>query len=243
VTLLSIEDVCQIYRHGRGERVVLREVSLAVAAGELVAVLGSRRSGRTTLLRLAAGLERPDEGRVYFDGHDLATTRGRVLGREIGFVQTHFDPALGGTVIEQVSAGALAQDQDSATAKRAAREMLARVGVEGLDNLPAHELDGAESVRVGIARALTSSPRLLVVDEPTNGVEPLERDPIMALLRSIANEGIAVLMTTGDATALSVDRVLTIGEGELRGSATPSEGTVVPLHRSIPHVAKSERAG
>jgi ABC-type lipoprotein export system ATPase subunit len=243
VSLLSIERVSRHYRHGRGERVVLRDVSLAVAAGELVAVLGARRSGRTTLLRIAAGLERPDEGRVCFDGDDLATTRGTVLGRKIGFVQTHFDPALGGSVIEHVNAGALAQRRDSATATRAGREMLARVGGDGLGNLPARELDGVESVRVGIARALIGSPRLLVVDEPTNGVQPLERDPIMALLRSIANEGIAVLMTTGDATALSVDRVLTIGEGELRGSATPFEGTVVPLRRPLPDVAESERAG
>ena len=243
VSLLSIERVSKRYRHGRGERIVLKEISLAVAPGELVAVLGRRRSGRTTLLRLAAGLELPDEGRVCFDGNDLARTRSKVLGRDIGFVQTHFDCAVGGTVIEHVGAGALAQDRDFSMAKRNGREMLTRVGVDGLDNLPAHELDAAESVRVGIARALIGSPRVLVVDEPTNGVEPLERDPIMALLRSIGNEGVAVLMTTGDATALSVDRVLTIGEGELRGSATPTEGKVVPLRRSVSQVAESERAG
>jgi putative ABC transport system ATP-binding protein len=244
MSLLSIEQVSKRYRHGRGEHVVLKEVSLAVDPGELVAVLGRRRSGRTTLLRLAAGLELPDEGRVRFNGHDLAGTRSKVLGKDIGFVQTHFDCAVGGLVIDHVAAGVLAQDQDSSTARRNAREVLARVGTDGLDNLAAHELDAAESARVGIARALICSPRLLVVDEPTNGVEPLDRDPIMALLRSIANEGIAVLMTTGDATALSVDRVLSIGEGELRGNAMPVDATVVPLRRSVRQVTvESERAG
>jgi len=74
-------------------------------------------------------------------------------------------------------------------------------------------------------------------------VEPLERDPVMALLRSVANEGVAVLMSTGDATALSVDRALSIGEGELRGNAMPAQATVVPLRRSVRQVAEAERAG
>lgn len=238
MSLLSIERVSRRYRHGRGERVVLNEVSLAFDPGELIGVWGRRRSGRTTLLRLAAGLDLPDGGLVRFNGSDLAAVRNKVLGSEIGYVQTHFDCAVGGLVIEHVAAGALAQDQDSEEANDRARQMLARVGADGLENLPAHELDVAESVRVGVARALIGSPRLLVVDEPTNGVEPLERDPILVLLRSIANEGIAVLMTTGDATALSgVDRALSIGEGELRGK----EATVVPLRRSVRQV--SEHAG
>jgi ABC-type ATPase involved in cell division len=244
MSLLSIEQVSKRYRHGRGERVVLKQISLAIDPGELVAVKGRRRSGRTTLLRLAAGLELPDDGRVRFKGGDLTAVRSKVLGRDIGYVQTHFDSAVGGLVVDHVAAGALAQDQDSAAAGNRAREVLARVGADGLDNLPAHELDAAESVRVGIARALVCSPQLLVVDEPTNGVEPLERDPIMALLRSIANEGVAVLMTTGDATALSgVDRALSIGEGELRGSTTPAEGTVVPLRPVRQAAVESERAG
>jgi ABC-type multidrug transport system ATPase subunit len=230
VSLLSIEGVGKRFSHGRGERVALRDVSLALEAGELVAVLGGRRSGRTTLLRVASGIEPPDDGVVRFDGADLAAVRNEVLGRDIGFVQTHFNSAVGRLVGEHVAAGALARDQPSPVARRRAREVLARVGVEGLDGLPAQELDAAESVRVGIARALIASPRLLVVDDPTNGVGVLDRDPILGLLRSIAREGVAVLMTTGDATALAgVDRALAIGGGELRGEVASEDATVIPL--------------
>jgi ABC-type multidrug transport system ATPase subunit len=231
--LLSIEHVGKRFRHGRGERVALKDVSLVLEPGEMVAVLGGRRSGRTTLLRVAAGLDLPDEGVVRFDSRDLRDTRDRVLGREIGYVHTHFPSTVGKLVIDHVMAGLLAADKCSSVARHHAREIMVRAGVEGLDDLDAKELDGAEGMRVGIARALVASPRLLVVDDPTSGVDLLDRDPILGLLRSIANEGVAVLMTTGDATALSgVDRALAISDGELRGDVVPEDATVIPIHRS-----------
>jgi ABC-type multidrug transport system ATPase subunit len=233
MSLLSIEHATKRYRRGRAERVAIKDASLEIEPGELVAVWGARRSGRSTLLRVAAGIESPEEGIVRFEGRDLARHRDSVLGRRIGYCQTCFSPTDGGLVVEHIAAGLLAQRASPTHARRRAQDMLARVGAARCARLQCHELDGAEAASVAIASALVTAPALLVIDEPTNGVDLLERDPLLALLRSIANEGTAVLMSTGDAQGLAgVDRALLIDNGELRGDAKPSQADVVPLRRA-----------
>ena len=233
MSLLSVEHVTKRYRRGRLERIAVRDVSLDIESGELVAVWGARRSGRSTLLRIAAGIEPPEDGRVVFEGRDLARSRNGVLGRRLGYCQTSFSAAGHGLVVEHVAAGLLAQRASPKDARRRGQELLFRVGADHCSGLECHELDGAELVRVAIATALITSPTLLVIDEPGSGVELLERDPLLALLRSITNEGTAVLMSTGDAQGLSgVDRALSIDNGELRGELAPMQAHVVPLRRA-----------
>lgn len=228
MSLLSIEHVTHRYRRGRVERVALRDVSLDVEVGELVAVRGERRSGRSTLLRVAAGIELPEEGFVSFEGRNLARCRNSILGTRVGYCQTSFSSVEGGRVVEHVASGLLAQRMAPRSACRHAEKMLARVGVEDCAEREPYELDGAELVRVAIARALITEPDMLVIDEPTNGVGLLQRDPLLATLRSVANDGFAVLMCTGDASDLTgVDRAMSIYEGELHGV----EAQVVPFHR------------
>jgi ABC-type cobalamin/Fe3+-siderophores transport system ATPase subunit len=241
MSLLSIEHVTKRFQRGQLERVAVRDVSLEIEQGELVAVWGTRRSGRSTLLRIAAGIESPEEGTVTFEGRDLARWRNSVLGRRIGYCRTSFSSADGGLVIERIAAGLLAQQASPTRARRRAQEMLVRVGAEHCAQFQCHELDGAELVRVAIASALATAPVLLVIDEPTNGVDLLERDTLLALLRSVASEGIAVLMSTGEAHGLSgVDRALSIDNGELRGDIAPREASVVPLRRTTRRVDVSE---
>jgi ABC-type multidrug transport system ATPase subunit len=231
MSLLSIANVTKRYRRGRLERVAVRDVSLDIEPGELVAVWGARFSGRSTLLRVAAGIESPEEGTVSFEGHDLAQCRDSVLGRRIGYCQTGFSSSRRDLVIEHVAAGLLAQRVSPKQTRRRGQELLFRVGAEDCARLRCHELDGAELARVALASALATKPALLVIDEPTSGVDVLQRDPLLALLRSIANEGTAVLMSAGDAQGLSgVDRALTIYKGELQ--AEPPQARVVPLRRA-----------
>jgi putative ABC transport system ATP-binding protein len=233
MSLLSVEGVTKRYRRGRLERVAIRDVSLDLEQGELVAVWGPRFSGRSTLLRIAAGIESPEEGTVTFEGRDLTRIRNRVLGRRIGYCHTAAASAQHGQVIEHVAAGLLAQRALPRQARRRGQELLFRVGAEHCARLECHELAATEVVRVAIASALVTAPALLVIDEPTSGVDLLERDPLLALLRSIANEGTAVLMSTGDAQGLSgVDRALSIDAGELRGELKPSAADIVPLRRA-----------
>lgn len=231
--LLSLEWVTKRYPRGGRERVALREVWLQVEAGELVAVWGRRRSGRTTLLRVAGGLDRPDDGVVHFEGRDLGHDRDGVLGDRIGYVRTSFNAAHGARVVDHVALGLLARGVQLDRARGRADAVLERAGAAACADLEPHELGSAESARVAIARAMIGEPRLLLVDEPTKGVDLAERDGILALLRSIADSGVAVLMTVGEATELSgADRALSIADGVLRGAAVPPDAQVVPLPRA-----------
>lgn len=233
MSLLSIEHVTKRYRRGRLERVAVRDICLEIEPGELVAVWGARFSGRSTLLRIAAGIEPPEEGRVSFEGQDLASSRNKLLGRRIGYCQSGFSVGSRGLVVEHVASGLLAQRASPKQAWRRGQEMLIQVGAEGCARLECHELDGAELVRVAIASALVTKPALIVIDEPTSGVDLLQRDPLLELLRTIADDGTAVLMSTGDAQGLSgVDRALTIDDGELQGEPEPAQAHVVPLRRA-----------
>jgi ABC-type multidrug transport system ATPase subunit len=232
MTLLILEQISR--RHGRGaqERLVLRNVSLSVDAGELVAVWGLRHSGRSTLLRLASGIEPPDTGVVRFAGEDLAGNGGDALGAGIGYCRRTLDEAGAGRVLDELMVTQLARGIPQAPARSRALEALERVGAEQCSSQILRELDGGEMVRVMIARALVLAPKLLVLDEPVASVELLARDGVLSLLRSLADEGIAVLTSTGEATGLSgADRALSLTGGELRGSVAPELATVLPLRR------------
>jgi len=230
MTLLALDGVRVRHSEGGRERVVLRDVSLDLDAGELAVVWGLRRSGRSTLLRVAAGLAAPDAGAVRFDGRDLAAHRERLLGDGIGYVQRRLRWAEGQSVLDQATGALLARGLAPSAARMRARAALERAGAERCAGLRLGKLDAGEAVRVALARALALEPRLLVVDEPTKGVDLMERDEILRLLRSLADGGMAVLASTGDSAALSgADRTLALSDGELRGSVTPELAQVVPL--------------
>jgi energy-coupling factor transporter ATP-binding protein EcfA2 len=235
MTLLEFDHVWLRYRRGergRRERVALREVTLKIASADLVAVLGPRRSGRSTLLDVAAGIMPPTDGRVTFDGDDVARTD--VLGAPngIGYCFRDFDRVVAETVMEHVAAPLLSGDISSARAESLADEMLERVGAGACADCEPDELDHAQTIRVAIARALVSRPRLLLIDEPTVGVSVAEERSLLQLVASISrDDGIAVLMTIDDASgARGVDRVLTIDNGELRGRLVPDEATAPVRH-------------
>jgi ABC-type lipoprotein export system ATPase subunit len=233
MSLLALDGVGKRYNVGLRERVVLREVSLELEAGELAVVWGLRRSGRSTLLRLAAGIEAPDNGGVTFDGRNLADHSEDVLGSGIGYCQTAFRSAEGKSVLDEVVLGLLARGVPPLAARTRARGALERAGATSCAGLRLGELDGAEAVRVALSRTLALEPRLIVIDEPTKGVDMLERDGILLLLRSLADEGIAVLATTGESSGLSgADRALALGNGKLGSSPIPELAPVLPLRRA-----------
>jgi ABC-type lipoprotein export system ATPase subunit len=232
MSLLALERVGKHYRVGLRERAVLHDITLELEAGELAAVWGLRRSGRSTLLRVAAGIEAPDRGVVRFDGRDLAEDREAALGGGgIGWCQSTFRSTEGRGVLDQVMIGLLTCGVPPPLAHERAREALARVGAERCATLRLGELDGAEALRVGLARTLAVRPRLLVIDEATGGVDQFDRDPILRLLRSLADEGIAILASTRESVGLAgADRTWALSDGELRSGHTPRLAEVLPLH-------------
>jgi ABC-type multidrug transport system ATPase subunit len=234
MSLLELRGVDK-YRARRSDRVqVLCDVSLELDAGELVAVWGLRGSGRSTLLAVAAGIDPPDAGTVLFEGKDLAARGAAGPGDGIGYC----DPCIGGAserkVVDHLSAGLLGQGVQPRVARARVDRALHRVGLEQFDGLLLGELDAGEAVRVALASALVTGPRLLVMDEPTKGVDLLERDKIVLLLRALANEGTAILVSDGDGSGLSdADRALTLAGGELRGRRSPELAAVLPLRRVV----------
>ncbi len=232
MSLLELRRVSKSHLRGSRRVEVLREVSLEIDAGELVAVWGLRRSGRSTLLAVAAGVDQPDAGEVLFDGVDLNGRGAAALGNGVGYCRQGVGAPNGRTVLDNVRAGLLAHGGVPDAHLRAHRA-LERVGVQRCGDLMLADLDGAEAVRVSIACALVLGPRLLVIDEPSKGVDLLQRDEIVLLLRSLADEGIAVLVSDGDGSGLSdADRSLSLAGGELRGKTIPEVGALLSLERA-----------
>jgi ABC-type lipoprotein export system ATPase subunit len=230
MSLLALEHVSKRRREGGGQRAVLSDVSLELDSCEYVVVWGLRGSGRATLLSIAAGIEQPDSGAVRFQGANLAHLRGDALGEGIGYCHKRLRGE-GEGILEGVMMSLLARGVPSPQARARAYGALERAGVQDHAMAAPGDLDACSVVRVALARALVLAPRLLVIDEPTSGVELIERDGILLLLRSLANDGIAVLASSMEATGLSgADRTLALSDGELRGTLKPQLGTVVPLH-------------
>jgi len=239
-SLLTLENVSKRYprgAHASRERIALRDVSLEIAPGEFVAVWGRRRSGRTTLLEVCAGLEKPTEGAVRFAGDDLSARR--MIGKPegIGFAQPHFS-RMHGVVVEQVATPMLKTRARVENAQIRAYELLDRMGVASCAEMTPDDLEPSELVRVMLARALMMQPRLVLLDAPTSGVPAPERDAIFSLLRSLTRDAdLAVLMTVDEVPGLAAvtDRLLAIGGGELRGATSPAEpAAVLPLRRTEP---------
>lgn len=230
MALIELKRIGKCYNSG--SRVALDDVSMEIHAGEMVVVWGERRSGRSTLLRIAAGIEAPDTGTVSFDGDQLTARRRKLLGNGISYCRLEFRRNRGPTVLDQLLVGQLGRRVSQATALTRACEALERVQARACANLEAIDLKTDETVRVAIARALTCGPRLLIIDEPTLGVEVTKRDAILKLLRSLADDGIAILSSTGDGTGfLGADRVLALDEGKLDGELTPELASVTNLNR------------
>lgn len=229
MSLLTLEHVSKRATDAARSGLLLQDVSLELQRGEYVVVWGARGSGRSTLLRIAAGVEAPDSGVVRFEGERLSGA-GRELGEGIAYCIKRLGSGEGRNLLDQVAMGLLARGTPQPKARARSLAALERCELAGKSRGPLTELDHAERIRLALARALASSPRLVIVEEPTAGVELMQRDGILLLLRSLADEGITVLASASEPTSLSgTDRTLALSDGGLRGQLEPSLATVVPL--------------
>jgi putative ABC transport system ATP-binding protein len=234
MSVLSLEHVSVRHREGSREHAVLIDVDLELGESELVVIYGVRRSGRSTLLRIAAGIQAPDGGTVRFNGRDLAEHGEQTLGHGIGYVTKTLRAREEQAVLQQVASPLLARGVPLDRAQQAARAALARAGAQDTTAATVTELSAAETVRVALARTLTLSPAVIVIDEPVAAVELAERDGILASLRMLAAEGTAVLVSTGEPSELAgAHRALTLTDGQLRGSTSPQLAEVVAIRRGI----------
>jgi putative ABC transport system ATP-binding protein len=217
--LLSLRGVARSFG---ASRTVLRGVDLDLAAGEYVAVMGESGVGKSTLLNLIAGLDRPDAGTIAFEGVELPALdeneRTRLRRRSMGFVFQAFHVLPYLTVAQNVGLPLLLNGVPAAEADARVGAMLRAVGLE--DRAPSlpRELSGGETQRVAIARALVHGPRLVLADEPTGNLDPGTAAQVLALLRERVKAGrsAGILVTHSAAAARTADRVCVLGEGGLR---------------------------
>jgi putative ABC transport system ATP-binding protein len=210
----AILDIRHLSRvHGSGEQAVhaLRGVDLAVAAGELVAVMGPSGSGKSTLLTCAGGLDRPTSGEILIDGNDLATLGNNAVAalrrRRIGYVFQDFNliPAL--TAAENVMLPLELDGTRARTARKFAEAALEEVAIAELADRFPDEMSGGQRQRVAIARAIVGERRLLLADEPTGALD--------------SDTGDAVLVTHDARHASWADRVVYLRDGVLVGQSGP----------------------
>jgi predicted ABC-type transport system involved in lysophospholipase L1 biosynthesis ATPase subunit len=219
--LLELRDIEKGYRRGERRLLVLSALSLTVCAGEVVAILGSRYEGKTTLLKVVAGIEQPDGGAVFFDGTDLGTLgnaqRERLLSGPIAWVSRE-GSALELRVRDYVALPSLIARRRPPDAVLAAFRALDRVGISELADCCWHELSNWERVLVSLARGIVLRPRLLVIDDLLDGLGMSRTQQAAELLSTlVAEEGWAVLLSVSDAEAATIaDRLYSFERGRLR---------------------------
>jgi putative ABC transport system ATP-binding protein len=223
--LLSLDQITRRYRPDSAP--VLDRLQLQLSPGEYLAIMGESGSGKSTLLNLIAGLDRPDSGRVQFEGVDLASLDDDAVTRwrraSVGFVFQAFHVLPYLTVLQNVALPLELLGVREPQRGQRARRMLEACGIGALAPRYARELSGGELQRVAIARALVHRPRLVLADEPTGNLDARAAQQILLLLREQlrANDASAILITHSISAAQSADRLLQLVAGQLR-PAQPS---------------------
>ena len=219
--LVSISHLSKSYRRGEQIVPVLRDISLEIAAGDFLALMGPSGSGKSTLLNLIAGIDKPDSGELLVGGEDITRLSESDLAdwraANIGFVFQFYNlmPVL--DAFENVELPLLLTSLGRAERRERVETALALVGLaDRMEHYP-NELSGGQQQRVAIARALISDPTLIVADEPTGDLDRKSAEEVLGLLRRLNSEmGKTVVMVSHDATAVqSARRVTHLDKGEL----------------------------
>lgn len=218
--LIELEGLRKTYVMGDVTVQALRNVSLTIEAGEFVAIMGTSGSGKSTLMNTLGCLDRPDGGHYRLEGREVSQLGrdelARLRNRTLGFVFQNFNLLSRTSALENVELPLLYAGVPAAEREQRARAALERVGLgRRMDHHPS-QLSGGQQQRVAIARALVSEPRLILADEPTGNLDSQTSVEVMALLQSLGDTGITVVLVTHEPDiAAHASRVIVMRDGQV----------------------------
>ncbi len=219
--VIECRKITRTYREGPATLTIFSDISLTVAAGETVAIVGSSGAGKTTLLNLLGGLDRPSSGHIAICGQEIHRmgegARARFRNRHLGFVYQfhHLLPEF--SARENVMLACALGGMSVRESRERADAMLAKVGLESRLGHKPGELSGGERQRVAIARALVNEPKCVLMDEPTGNLDEHTGESVQRLIEGLRDRlGIAFVVVTHDMSmARSLGRVLRLEQGQL----------------------------
>ena len=227
--MVRIENLEKVYSTGRVKTHAVRGVDIEIAKGSFTAIVGPSGHGKSTLMHLIGGLDRPTAGRVFLDGEEIGRLSNRRLAalraRKIGFVFQFFNLLSSLTAEENVATAMMFADVSEADQRKRARELLALVGLSEKLKAKPSELSGGQQQRVAIARALANDPELLLMDEPTGNLDSVsEADVLDAILKLHRQRKTVVIVTHNPEIAKRAEMVIRMRDGrieeEIRSAST-----------------------
>jgi putative ABC transport system ATP-binding protein len=220
--VICLEQIHKTYTMGDVEVHALRGVSLDIAPGEFVAVMGTSGSGKSTMMNLVGCLDRPTRGRYFLEGHDVSglskDERADLRSRKLGFVFQGFNLLSRTSALENVELPMLYANVEASERRRRAVEALHSVGLAGREQNHPNQLSGGQQQRVAVARALVNNPTLILADEPTGALDSRTSVEVMDIFQRLNRErGITLLLVTHEPDiAAYADRVVVFRDGKIK---------------------------
>lgn len=239
MNLIQLENITKVYKLGEVELQVLRGITMSIAHGEMVALMGASGSGKSTLMNILGCLDRPTTGRYWFDGREISNLsvkeRARIRNKMIGFVFQNFNLLSRTSALENVLMPLTYAHENFSEKemKERAIKLLEKVGLaDRMDHHPS-QLSGGQQQRVAIARALINNPRLLLADEPTGNLDSKTSVEILKMFQDLnKHEGLTILLVTHDPNvAQYAQRIIRIKDGIIENGAY----TAQPQNNSPEH--------
>jgi putative ABC transport system ATP-binding protein len=217
-SIVRTRGLTKSYGHGPNRTHALRGVDLDIERGSMACIIGPSGHGKSTLMHLLGGLDRPCGGQVFLDGQDIfsmgETGLAALRARKIGFVFQFFNLLQGLTAQENVETALMLAGADEARQRRRAGELLELVGLAGKKDARPWQLSGGQQQRVAIARALANDPPLLLMDEPTGNLDSAAEADVLGVLDDLNRQGrTIVLVTHSDEIAARCGRVVRVRDG------------------------------